>query len=87
MNRDDTIRMAREAGIVWNDHTVVGSSENLLERFAELVAAAEREECAKAVERSVLYVDGSHGLSDRDCHIVNCVTEHCVSAIRARGAP
>ena len=43
MNRDDIIRMAREAGIVWNDHTVVGSSENLLECFANLVAAAERE--------------------------------------------
>jgi hypothetical protein len=48
MNRDDIIRMAREAGIVWDDHTVVGSRENLLERFAALVAAAEREACAKA---------------------------------------
>jgi acyl-CoA reductase-like NAD-dependent aldehyde dehydrogenase len=45
MNRNDIIRMAREAGIVWDDHTVVGSRENLLERFADLVAAHEREAC------------------------------------------
>jgi hypothetical protein len=50
MNREDIIRMAREAGIVWGDHTVVGSRENLLERFANLVAAAEREACAKQLD-------------------------------------
>jgi hypothetical protein len=38
MNRDDIIMMAREAGIVWADHTVVGSRENLLEHFAKLIA-------------------------------------------------
>jgi uncharacterized protein YcaQ len=38
MNRDDIIMMAREAGIVWADHTVVGSRENLLEHFANLIA-------------------------------------------------
>ena len=54
MNRDDIIRMAREAGMseglpaeddlpaVW---TPISTAE--LERFAALVAAAEREECAK----------------------------------------
>jgi hypothetical protein len=50
MNREAIIRMAREAGIVWGDHTVVGSRENLLECFASLVAAAEREECAKVCD-------------------------------------
>ena len=43
MNREDVIRMAREAGIV-------GHFWPELERFAALVAAAEREACAKVVE-------------------------------------
>ena len=41
MNRDDIIRMAREAGIGWLERAE-GISE-FLERFANLVAAAERE--------------------------------------------
>jgi hypothetical protein len=41
MNRDDIIRMAREAGWNWPEvHTT--SIEDRLERFAALVAAAER---------------------------------------------
>jgi hypothetical protein len=51
MTRDDIMRMARETdclddqhyGSVWADQ---------LERFAKLVAAAEREECAKVVEQA-----------------------------------
>ena len=44
MNREDIIRMAREAGCaLWED----GSVSPALERFAALVAAAEREACAK----------------------------------------
>ena len=41
MNRDDIIRMAREADIDWHKHW--DDEENRLERFAHLVAAAERE--------------------------------------------
>ena len=44
MNREDIIRMAREAGFR------VNTTESLLEeleRFAALVASAEREECKK----------------------------------------
>jgi hypothetical protein len=47
MNRDDIIRMAREANIgtyINLESYLVGSH---LERFAELVAAAEREACAQ----------------------------------------
>ena len=46
MTRDDIIRMAREAG--WHDGLLaVTFTVPLLERFAALVAAAEREACAK----------------------------------------
>jgi hypothetical protein len=44
MTREDIIRMAREAGI--RDCTCNGEF-GCLERFAALVAAAEREACAK----------------------------------------
>jgi hypothetical protein len=50
MNRDDIIRMAREvAGVTYPDGTTgvkIGMSEEHLERFANLVSAAEREACA-----------------------------------------
>ena len=59
MNREDIIRMAREAGLL-----VIGTADGSdavytwpqgitdeLERFAALVAASEREACAKTVEQ------------------------------------
>jgi hypothetical protein len=53
MNREDIIRMAREAG-VYLAHTELTLMTGL-ERFANLVAAHEREECAKVCEDSVEY--------------------------------
>ena len=57
MTRDELIRIAREVGIEFYTHTGIGGRTNIssngsksiqvFERFAELVAAAEREECAK----------------------------------------
>ncbi|WJZ48191.1 hypothetical protein [Phage DSL-LC05] len=48
MSRDDITRMAREAGLtVCRDEWVFGA---MLERFAELVRADEREACAKVCE-------------------------------------
>jgi len=49
MTRDDIIRMAREVGISkpWDQEPVKWET---LERFANLVAAAEREECAKRLD-------------------------------------
>ena len=47
MNREDIIRMAREAGLAY------GSDEkplNSVTRFATLVAKHERESCAKVAE-------------------------------------
>jgi hypothetical protein len=45
MNREEIIRMAREAHLVMYDY-----DHPSLERFAALVAAAEREACAKVCE-------------------------------------
>ena len=49
MTRDDIIRMAREAGFneIQTNAMVFGA---ILERFAALIAAAEREACASMAE-------------------------------------
>ena len=74
MNRDDIIRMARE---VWGDDSGKPWHESAvthLEAFAELVAAAEREACAKACdELGDEYADANPA--------------DCAFAIRERGAP
>ena len=49
MNRDDIIRMAREAG--WTEYSLLHAVESQrLERFAVLVAAHEREACARLLD-------------------------------------
>jgi hypothetical protein len=56
MTRDDIIRMAREVGLLF-DNTLraptprITQKQKDIERFAALVAAAEREECAQIVEQ------------------------------------
>ena len=82
MTREDIIRMARKAGFdievedMFNyqpQHSFIGTDENI-ERFAALVAAAEREQCAKVCE--------VHG--DMARHAV-WMAEECAALIRARG--
>ena len=72
MNRDDIIRIARETGIYtpWDKKPV---RWQMLERFANLVAAEEREACAKVCEAEGERVDASW--------------VSCAFAIRERGAP
>ena len=82
MNREDIIRMAREAGFIVSEtsrkyqpkcidftHYLV---DDLLERFAAIVAAAEREACAKECEHTAVRM-GSEWMA-----------HHCAEAIRAR---
>ena len=80
MTRDDVILMAREAGFVvdekahqhqpnciFHTHHMI---DELLERFAALVADAEREACATACE---------------EFYSIEWLAQHCAAAIRARG--
>lgn len=72
MNRDDILRMAEESGL---DHmpgwlTLPAVLANL-ERFAALVAIAEREACARVCD-------------EVDRRWIN-QAEKCAAAIRARG--
>jgi hypothetical protein len=75
MNREDIARMAREAGAMF-DHMawVERDLMPVFERFAALVAAAEREACAKVCD--VLAVHPEYA-SD--------ITKVAAQAIRARG--
>lgn len=57
MNREDIIRMAREAGFVDASFCKWSAYSDDLERFAKLVATAEREECAKVCD-GWLHADG-----------------------------
>ena len=75
MNREDIIRMSREAGGAdismngWTSWVGTGTTE-FLERFAALVASAEREACAKVCD-DLWEDDGT--------------AYECAEAIRARG--
>ena len=68
MTRDDIIRMAREAGFADAQGTVHAAYQ--LEHFAALVAAAEREACAKVCD---------------DLWQEDKTAYDCREAIRARG--
>jgi hypothetical protein len=78
MNREDIIRMAREAKIdqLWGDDPLTDWSVELT-RFAALVAAAEREACAKVAEAQI-----EQWVDDRPRYAAS----ECAAAIRARGA-
>ena len=72
MKQDEIIEMARQAGIVFDDKAMP-----YYERFAKLVAAKEREACAKVAQKTVC-----------DTHIptgVKISGTAAAKAIRARG--
>jgi hypothetical protein len=76
MTKKDIIRMAREAGFNVEQGfllRVTGIDEDL-ERFAALVAAAEREACAKVCEARVM---GDNNREDEEA-------KRCAAAIRER---
>ena len=56
MNRDDIIRMAKEAGICTGNSILLPAPDGQIEaldRFAALVAEREREACAKVCDEYV----------------------------------
>jgi len=71
MTRDDIIRMAREAGVL------SGYESELFQRFAALVAEAEREACAELADKTVCDTHTPTG--------VNIYGSRAAKAIRARG--
>ena len=94
MTRDDILRMAREAqlgnpyGVGDSASVYVGKEDILrdLERFAALVAAAEREACADICERrkSLYWMEFDKTGSDAE-RSAAIASEECATAICARG--
>lgn len=78
MTQDDILRMAREAGFVLASNAT-GEAMGRFSRFAALVAAAEREACAKVCEA----LFSPSRLSDRGRSWITG-TMDCAAAIRAR---
>ena len=73
MDREDIIRMAREAGFTEGD---ISLFPDLIAHFAALVAAHEREACAKVCdEREEIFQK----------YYIRGLPGQCASAIRARG--
>lgn len=84
MITDDILRMAREADPFGDDGRLVSLAmltPGTLERFAALVEAREREECAKVADAiSNKYAYGHYG-NEVD------TADEIAAAIRARGKP
>ena len=74
MISEDIIRLAREAS---SEHDYDFPNIFALERFAALVAAAEREACAKLCEETT---------ASWTQHLYNAGCVDCAAAIRARGS-
>jgi hypothetical protein len=78
MTRDDIIRIAQEAGAFFDgDCSVYDMPEHCFEKFAALVAANEREECAKLCDKEV----GELAYGSDDWYIAKSLA----LIIRARG--
>ena len=81
MNRDDIIRIARESGFEVDEEGEILESDKwhtqtiFVERFAALVAAAEREACAKVCD--------AYDVAEDVCS--SDTAEGIALAIRARG--
>lgn len=73
MNREDIICMAQDAQMPFYWRTGEITYLDKLERFAALVASAEREACAQECEHTAVRM-GSEWMA-----------HHCAAAIRARG--
>ena len=86
MTREDILRMALEAGFrkdvsgIYHSCGCAAADSDLtppLERFAALVAAAQKEACAKVCDAERVYWKRHEGRRDG--------AESCAKAIRARG--
>ena len=95
MKQDDIIKLARETGFDMSNlpsirvYNVYGEVNDELARFAEIVAAAEREECAKAcdsmketAETLMEHPDYSHSAEYERM----CAFEDAAERIRSRSA-
>jgi len=89
MKQDEIIEMARKAGLYG---LIEGGIFNEFEAFAKLVAAKEREACAKMCDLAMLQNQEAINELEDDEHIAKCFIQGAMTqlvktskAIRARG--
>ncbi len=84
MTRDDIVRMAEEST---PDHMIGGCEFDYaqLEHFANLVAAFEREECAKVCDKHTRPIDAPLAPVGQHESVSYITAEFLADAIRARG--
>ena len=89
MNREDIIRMAREAGFRDTTTPIValGVSWEQVERFAALVAAHERESCARLCDQMFHDWCNQEFEDEDEAYRNKPDAEDCKKAIRARVDP
>ena len=94
MTRDDIIRLAQEAGllnqtapgVIWSCPVPSDDYPDRIERFAALVAAAEREACAKVCEEQIKsYMSEQYTTDPLGGFRERFAAGLCAAAIRARG--
>ena len=90
MNKAEIIRMAQESQMPFYWRTGEITYLDNLERFAALVASAEREACLKAVEQAkvhqiIWYPEGYSVNANKIGDIYKFQHERCIEAIKARG--
>lgn len=87
MTSEDILRMARDSGLAeWHEsvqaHGFAFANPDRLERFANLVAAHEREACAAICDAKV---KAEYATGKVDHNEIGW-TQSCAAAIRARGS-
>ncbi len=96
MNRNDIVRMARKVGMEVTDDGFVSFDVFELKRFAALVAAHEREECAKVCDELeddawrlhkgiYPYSKAEQDYGNPTIEGASIGSRNCAAAIRARG--
>ena len=78
MTRDDILRIAREAGFVLASNAT-GEAMGRFSRFAALIAAEEREACAKVCQE----ISKDYWMGDAQFEAAT----RCAATIRARSNP
>lgn len=85
MNKEDIINMARGCGLFDVSYPNPGNMAEV-ERFADLVAAHEREACAKVCEEKIKsYMSKKYTTEPLGGYCERFAAEQCASAIRERG--
>ena len=80
MTQQEIIRMAREAGLLEESEAWVSPHQEAMERFAALVAAHEREACAKVADGELMNTNMLTSYPPKSSAAWNIA-----AAIRARG--